>query len=207
MYWIFIDESGSLNNNKGYFSISLVIIHQENFNKTKKFFKRNIAKIKNNITNKNIEIKGHFLKTTNQLYKLEFIVKECIYKYNQYICSYINNKQANQKWFDDKGATYNFMVKCAIERAFDNKIIEQNSHIKILSDQFTASRKYIGSLETYLITEFKLKKEWVKSITHEFVDSKKHWGVQLADFLSFHNFRKIWSNKINKINKYFRRIY
>ncbi len=128
---------------------------------------------------------------------------------NKYVNCYIKNDDIDTKWIDNKSAAYNFMVKLAIERAFDLGYLKKDDCLYVVSDNRNISNSFKKSLEEYLISEFILKKSIFKTIKHEYVDSKTHWGVQLADYCSFSNNRKIiYSAKNNKkLPKQFRRVY
>lgn len=207
---IFIDESGSINNKKiSFFSITLVIIEANNYNKTKNNFKRYLRKIRNleNLDSK-IELKAHFLKSIGKVNYIDEVIDLIINKLNNnYVCVYLNNETLNPKWLNDKGSTYNFLVKCAIERMLDLGLLTSNDEIVLISDMYCMQKKYIGTLQQYLISEFILNKDIFVSISHSYLDSRKNWGIQLADYMAFKNNRIICNKKLLDNKKYFRYIY
>lgn len=207
---IFIDESGSLNDKKiSYFSITLVIIDEDKYNKTKNNFKRCIRKIRSKEQiDKNIEIKAHYLKTIGKLEYLENVLDLIINKLeNKFICVYLDNKKLNPKLLNDKGSTYNFLVKCAIERMIDIGLLSNDDELLLISDTYCMQKKYMNTLQQYLISEFILNREIFSSIFHTYEDSRKNWGIQLADYLAFKNNRIICNQKFLINKKYFRYVY
>lgn len=207
---IFIDESGSINNKSiSYFSITLVVIEKNNYNKTKNNFKRMVRKIRlHECIESNIELKAHFLKSIGKLEYIDQIIDITINKLNNnYVCVYLNNKDLKPKWLNDKGSTYNFLVKCAIERLIDLGLLNIKDNLVLASDTYCMQKKFTGTLQQYLISEFIINKEFFTSITHCYLDSRKNWGIQLADYLAFKNNRVICSNEIYKNKKLFRHVY
>ncbi len=211
IYTIFIDESMSINGLKNApdFSISLFIIDETNLKSTIRKFKRAITSYwdKHNLCK--VELKAHYLKENKSLDFLNKTLSACL-ENNQCVCSHIANTNIDFKWIKNKSATYNFMVKCAIERAFDNGYLEKGATLKIHSDIRNISNDYKKSLEEYLITELCLNQSLFCEIQHDYINSKIHWGIQLADYLSFTNNRKIIKSKKHKnckLGKDFRLIY
>ncbi len=210
-YTIYIDESMSINGieNTPDFSISLFIINETNFRCTKSKFKRAIVSYWKKHNLYKVELKAHYLKVHKDLDFLEKTLSDCLVN-NKFVCSHISNRNIDQKWIKNKSATYNFMVKCAIERAYDNGYIEKGSKLLIQSDIRNISNDYKKSLEEYLIAELCLNKSLFSDIKQEYIDSKNHWGIQLADYLSFTNSRQIIQSKKSgnmKLGKDFRHIY
>lgn len=207
---IFIDESGSINNKKiSFFSITLVVIESNNYNKTKNNFKRRLRKIRNmeNI-DPNIELKAHFLKSIGKAQYVDEIIDLAINQLNNnFVCVYLDNQTLNPKWLNDKGSTYNFLVKCAIERMIDLGLLKHDDEIVIISDTYCMQKRFLGTLQQYLISEFILNKEMFLSISHTYLDSRKNWGVQLADYLAFRNNRLICNNDFWSSKKFFRYVY
>ena len=173
-YYLFIDESQTLNKfNKNNFSISIVIIKEENYKKTKNKFKKLIGKYKiHNNLDKNVEIKGHFLKLKNDILFVDKIFEKCILE-NNFICSFIRNKTISEKFLKDKGTTYNFMIKCGIERAISNGFILNDSELIIYSDVFNKSKIFDKTLENYLNLVFVFECNKLSKISHQYIDSKK----------------------------------
>ncbi len=210
MYWIYIDESMSINGqpNGGDFSISLVIINESNYRRTKSSFKRFIKKFKSINKLDNVEIKGELLKKMKAIDFLETTLEACL-EGNNFICAHIANNGIQEKWLKNKSATYNFMVKCAIERAIERGMIAEGDDLRILSDNRNISNDYKKSLQEYLNIQLSLENNHNLTIIHDYVDSKLNWGVQLADFLSFRNNRLIIKSRKNNIKLpfNFRQIY
>lgn len=91
----------------------------------------------------------------------------------------------------------------------DIGLLSNDDELFLISDTYCTQKKFTGTLQQYLISEFILNKDTFASISHTYEDSRKNWGVQLADYLAFKN-NRIICNKNNKylINKkYFRYVY
>ncbi len=157
--------------NGGDFSISLLIIEDSNFKKTKNTFKRSIKKFRSKNNLDNIEIKGELLKNMKALSFLDSTLDICL-KDNNFICTHIANNNIDEKWLKNKSGTYNFMVKCAIERAVERGMIEKGEELRIFSDNRNISNDYKKSLQEYLSIQLSLEKDYKLIISHNYVDSK-----------------------------------
>ncbi|MCR8613401.1 MAG: DUF3800 domain-containing protein [Mycoplasma sp.] len=205
MIYIFIDESGSLNNkNVGLFSVSLVFVKKNDSSWLKNHFKRNIKKLKNKlgIPLKN-ELKAHDFVKNKKLYDLFNFIKEI--KSVKSYSSYILNKGIDNRYLKNKNVTFNFLVKSALERAVENiDYFKVKQDIKIIVDNREIATGSLKSLKDYLDAEFIVKKDIFKNIELEYMDSRRHWGVQLADFFSYLNY---WNVKNSNSKPNNRKIY
>lgn len=211
-YFIFIDESGSLNNfNLGSFIVTITILNKANYSKIKNTFKREQMKLKKLIDfDIKKELKAHTIKLENQLDGLQKIITKMQILGTNFCCSYVNNEGINPKWLNNKNITYNFMVKAAIERALDINLITPNSKLNIVADMRSSKLgKFDGeSIKDYLIAEFVLNKEIFQQISFDFHDSKNRWDIQLVDYFSFWIFNSVVNKKIDpQIRDRFRKIH
>lgn len=153
------------------------------------------------------ELKAHDFKANN---KTQILYNFCerVLKGSFSCASYIDNKTINPKFLHDKNATYNFLVKLAIERAIDKGIIIENSSLIIRADNRNIKTSYRGSIETYLRTQLIIEKNFLNNVKVDFIDSKNNWGIQIADFLSFYNFSLINKKITNTKQKaYLRKVH
>ena len=188
MTYVFIDESGSLNNKSiGIFSVSLVFIHSDNLSHAKNYFKRSVKKFKKEM---NIEIKDelkahNFVKNKKIKMLLDFTeTNKNVFAFS----AYINNEDINKKFLRNKNVTYNFLVKLALERAIEKLFWLNNEEIEILADNRKIGTGSLNSLHEYLEAEFIVQRDALSSIKLDYIDSHTHWGIQLADFYSYANY-------------------
>ena len=190
-YFIFIDESGSLNNKgEGYFSVSGVIFPEEYFSKIKNWCKRNFNKARKLASfSYNTELKASKLRSAKTLGFLYEFYNE-IQQVAKILCIYFNNKNINKKWLEDKNATFNFMIKKLIIKAITLGFIKTHDEIQIIADKRHESIKYFWSIEQYLNKMF-VDKNLLKSLIFSYINSKNSWEITIADWISFINYRKI----------------
>ena len=190
-YFIFIDESGSLNNKgEGFFSVSGVLFEEQYFSKIKNWCKRNFNKARKLVSfSLGVELKAHKLRSAKSLPFLYNFYEE-IKKISQILCIYFNNVNINKKWLEDKNATFNFMIKKLILKAITLGFIKCEDEIQIIADKRHESIKYFWSIEKYLNKMF-VDKNLLKSLSFSYVDSKNRWEITIADWVSFINYRKI----------------
>ena len=89
----------------------------------------------------------------------------------------------------------------------DIGLLSNDDELLLISDTYCMQKKYMNTLQQYLISEFILNKEIFSSIFHTYEDSRKNWGIQLADYLAFKNNRIICNQKFLINKKYFRYVY
>lgn len=192
IYYIFIDESGSINRKSfGSFLVSLFIVKKSNLNKVKKYSIKHIHKFKTDFKFGNCdEVKAHDLKKIN---KEHVIYDFCdnLLEFNTSYASWLNNKNSNEKWSNDKNATYNFMIKCAMQRWMENERPSINSKLMIVADNRSVKSTLLLNVENYLSHEFCVKNNSFKNICFQFMDSNKSWEIQVADYFSFYNYHII----------------
>lgn len=190
-YFIFVDESGSLNDkSEGYFSVSGILIQEKYFTTTKNWCKRNFNKIRKLVSfPKATELKANKLRSEKSLaFLYEFYAE--LEKVSKILCIYFNNKNIDKKWLEDKNATFNFMIKKLILKAITLGFLKYTDEIQIIADKRHESVKYFWSIEQYL-NRMLVDKNLLKSLSFSYVDSYNHWEITLADWVSFINYRKI----------------
>lgn len=208
-YLIYVDESGSINNrgkDGTLFSISLCFISQKNMVKMKNWFKREIKNLKSELRIKNtVELKAHYLIKNGKKKILWNLINRIREKYVTDYSAYILNENINFKWLKNKNVTYNFMIKSALERIFEiNQEINHQDSINIIIDNREIKTGSFNSLNEYLFTTFVLERQIISNVKCQFSDSKNHWGIQMADFISWANYDEA-RNKSNLRRK--RKIY
>lgn len=207
-YSIYIDESGSINGmdlDDSIFSVSLSIVPDDKQASLKNWFKREIKKHKKNLgIDLNDELKAHSFIDNEKKGELIKFVEEIRRRIVKDFSAFLINKGLNSKWLENKNITYNFLVKCAIERAISKGELKNNDEIEIFADMREISTGSFNSLSEYLKASFILESNIFKSLKVDFIDSKSNWKIQLADFISYANYNEI-RNNVNLENK--RKIY
>ncbi|MBX4209678.2 MAG: DUF3800 domain-containing protein [Mollicutes bacterium PWAP] len=204
---MFVDESGSLNTHKlKIFSITAFFVNKNNVPKIKNKVKRFQIKMKKEI---GIDIKNELKAHQFNLSKKTMELNEFLEKINiqNIFTSYIDNRLQpnNSNFYKNKNVTYNFIFKSLCERILDIKNLKEPINVEIIIDKREIGVGSFKSLEEYLRAWLLERNEKI-NIELKYIDSKEHWGVQLADYYSFVRFRQILENNIKDSEK-IRKIY
>ena len=178
----------------------IIINKNEDFQKFKNYFKRNIKRIKKeNGIPKETELKGRFL-IRKKLKKEGEKIFNAIEEKFLIFTFYFDNKDIEKKFLERKNITFNYMVKYGIENLILEKIIKQNGEsIKLYLDQRSIKKGSLNSLEEYLFLRFKLQKNYNINFEEvKYFESKNNWSIQLADICCFYNSKAIKNSKLRK---------
>ncbi len=175
---ILVDESGSLSTKvKGIFLVSLTIVEQSNIRKIYRKFRKFQYK---HILSFGLqeEMKAHTLKQKGLTNEINFFWCN-IHPFIKYAGAYVKNKAAKSPL--KQSQMYNWLLKTALERAIDQKLICNKDIISIYADERgTTKPGYKRTLQEYLIAETKLN---INKL--EFKSSKDNYEIFVADINSF----------------------
>ena len=198
MMHIYIDESGSINSlEKGFFSVALLFIKDNDNYKYKNEFKDSVSYFKYKYTlPQEEEIKGYNLNKENLLpqgLKLLDDIRENVYT----IISYLNNKNLRGRPLRNKAAYFNQLVSRGISLAIDKKVICEDDVLFIHCDDRNLPKNSLNSLLDHLDTLFIERSIDIKIKKLEYLDSYNNWGIQAADLSSYFSYRHLSGEEHN----------
>ena len=176
---ILVDESGSLLTKvKGIFLVSLTIVEQSNIRKIYRKFRKFQCK---HILSFGLqeEMKAHTLKEKGKINEINIFWCN-IHPFIKYAGAYVKNNATKSPLKPSE--MYNWLLKTALERAIDQKLICSNTDIiNIYADERgTTKISYKRTLKEYLIDETNLN---INKL--EFKSSKNNYEIFVADINSF----------------------
>ena len=198
MMHIYIDESGSINSlEKGFFSVALLFIKDNDNYKYKNEFKNSVSyfKYKYSLPNEE-EIKGYNLNKEHLLPQGLQLLDD-IKKNVHTVISYLDNKNLKGRPLRNKAAYFNQLVARGISLAIDKGIISEDDILFIHCDDRNLPKNSLNSLLDHLDTLFIERSIDIKIKKIEYLDSYINWGIQAADLSSYFSYRHLVGDKYN----------
>ena len=201
--YIYIDESGSINNNLTTdFIITLVATDQKRSLKTsyKRFVSTNLEQLRTVDTrgqmfldNKFKELKGVAFTPDLKVKFVEHFVKKDNFKLF-YI--HIHNYQLTDVFCSNNSRVFNYTLRKALEVFINRGLLPSEEHSIVIDERNlrTDSKHF---LEEYLISELVLGGINNGNIRITYVDSSKNQLVQIADVFSNLKFSRVASGDVN----------
>ena len=201
--YIYIDESGSINNNLTTdFIITLVATDQKRILKTsyKRFVSTNLEQLRTVDTrgqmfldNKFKELKGVAFTPDLKVKFVEHFVKKDNFKLF-YI--HIHNSQLTDVFCSNTARVFNYTLRKALEVFINRGLLPSEEHSIVIDERNlrTDSKHF---LEEYLISELVLGGINNGNIRITYVDSSKNQLVQIADVFSNLKFSRVASGDVN----------
>lgn len=184
---IYIDESGDLGFNEGYFIIAMLMAH-------------NPKRIKNIIKN---FCSYHKLEEAHAC-KLDFINKQFLInklaKIKDYSVSYIvvdKMMVENKKLFESNNLLFNYLVSLLVKSIFK----ENKDDIMVYMDNRNQKVASVNSLIEYIKIKAMTSWGFDKDVKFEYCDSKNNKALQMVDLLANCIRRKYVHNKSDFYNR------
>ena len=193
MQFLYIDESGTMTNNKNtnsfpFFVISIVNVFDKE--KLKRVVKRFISKNINELKtiddgkmfkdNKFLELKGSTLTRDLKIQFASYLCKSNLFEIYYII---IDNKLINEKTYENKARAFNYFIDlCLTYQLHHNNLPKDDYCIQI--DERNIKTNAQKTLEDYLAIELGLKQELINKVSVKYCDSCNNLLIQLSDFFA-----------------------
>ncbi|MGL5625598.1 DUF3800 domain-containing protein [Cetobacterium sp.] len=210
MEYIYIDESGSMNNKHitsfPYFVIAKVLVKDKKKLKTvfKRFISKNIKELKNLdlLHNKMFDSNGNFKELKGSCLTKEFKIKLTNYlcKNNLFEIFFIKieNKNVTDKLYENTARAFNFVLGLSFSYYLKKGSLIKNDYV-LQIDTRNVKNNASKSLEDYLNTKLSLEEDLIDSITVEYFDSEQNIIIQIADFFSNLYYSECLTNNYTEI--------
>ncbi len=194
---IFIDESGNLGKGEQFFIIAAVQFESDDDYKKWKNLAKRVIKNKNNLR----EIKSSAMDYDSKKEILQQIKKRNI-RFTVWLGIIDTNHKRYKERFilknNSKELAFNYTLKKMFERCIAKNI--QKRHIVVCVDQRNTKTGSRYSLKDYLNVEFIHNQSiTLQSVSIEYCDSKRSYGVQLSDLVANITYTKFEYNKSNHL--------
>lgn len=195
---IYIDESGSINSlEKGFFSVALLFIKDNDNYKYKNEFKESVSYFKYKYElPQDEEIKGYNL-NKDHLLPQGLQLLDDINKNVHTVISFVDNKNLKGRPLRNKAAYFNQLVARGISLAIDKKIISEEDILFIHCDDRNLPKNSLNSLLDHLDTLFIERSIDIKIKKLEYLNSYTNWGIQAADLYSYFSHRHLIGDEYN----------
>lgn len=197
MQLLYIDESGSMNNNSQNSSEKVFIIsviHVKNKrslqNSFKRFIIKNLEELKKSDKNNNQmfdlngkfrELKGSSL--TPEL-KIKFLDHIC-YKDNLKVYYVkVHNRKLKDSIVKNKEVAFNFILEKLLSYKFNKGFLPNDKGYHIHLDQRNLSTNLKYTLEHFLIRTLMIEKDYISDLNLTYHDSENVRFIQIADFFA-----------------------
>jgi len=181
MIYTYVDESGNLGRNVGYFII--VMLKLDNPNRVKNIIKSFCAR------HSLLEVHATDLSFVQKQYLINKLTKCCDYNISYVIADKMMIE--NKKLFDNNNLLFNYLFSFLVK----DLVVCNNDDIVINLDNRTQKVASANSLKEYI--QIKAYAEWgfVKNLSINYIDSKNSKAIQMADLIANCIHRKYcWGN-------------
>lgn len=189
---IYIDESGSINNNcrtQKYFIITLIVpTNKEKLDRVyTRFVKKHMeelrqVKTKNKMFNneKFVELKGNQFDRNLKKVFVEYFAKK---KHFEIYYIVINNQFLEDKFCENTSRAFNYVIRLALQYFIKNNYLKDDDYFLQLDErnEKTESKHF---LQDYLNTELSLNGTTDSKFTVLYFDSSNNKFIQIADVFS-----------------------
>lgn len=189
---LFIDESGSITktsiSSNRYFIIAILFTRK--YTKLQRNFKKGIASLICNpkykkILMQNGEIKGNQLSETKKKPIYERIIRNCSNDFELGIIV-LDNTYTTDEFIKNHARTFNYILQLYLDNMFRHcsKYSKNTRDMRILLDEQNISTDAKYTLDDYLEQHFTVMNPLCRTVDVKYTDSKKHYMIQLIDFIS-----------------------